>query len=143
MKKKNGTGLDDLLLASVQAAKLILVSLTTLYEREREGWIRRTGPDQWRAVDVVHGNCRYLADRAKRASQTGMLTRMQEAKARALERKNLVAEGKLCDVDEMLQETTELIGPLMARLGGLPAECTRDLGMRAVIQQKVDATLRD
>jgi hypothetical protein len=43
------------------------------------------------------------------------------------------------DVDEMMQDITEWLGPFVARLGGLPAECTRDLGMRAVIQQKVDA----
>jgi hypothetical protein len=139
MRKQDETGLDDLILSSKQAAKLIQISRTTLYQREGEGWFQRAGQDQWNAVAVVHGNNAYLEDRAKRATQTGTLSRVQEARARALERKNLVAEGRLMDVDEVLADTTELIAPLMDVLESIPAQCTRDLALRAVIKEKIDA----
>jgi hypothetical protein len=136
---KHGTGLDDLpLLSSSQAARLILVSRTSLYAREQEGWIKRVGPDQWCAVDVVHGNVRYLQDRAKRASQTGTLSRVQEARARSIERKNLVAEGKLMDVDVVMADTVEIFGWFASRLEGFPAQITRDLVLRQAMKEGLD-----
>jgi hypothetical protein len=121
------------------ACALLMLTQPRLYQLEKAGWFKRLGPNRWRVVDLVQGYIKFLKDEERRTSKTATLGRVQEARARGLERKNLIAEGKLCDVDEMLQDIDELISPLMGRLGGLPAECTRDLGMRAVIQQKIDA----
>jgi hypothetical protein len=121
------------------ACQLLMLTAPRLDQLEKLGWIKRLAPNRWRVVDLVQGYIKFLKDEERRGSKTATLGRVQEARARGLERKNLVAEGRLMettDVDDLL---TDILGPLIARLAGLPAECTRDIGLRSVIQTKVDA----
>src|ERR1700680_2989761 len=104
MKKPKTEALKLGVLTSSQAAKLIMVSLTALYEYERNGWIKRVPgqQDQWRLVNVVQGRLRYLEDRAKRATQTASLTRVQEARAKEIEQRTARESGQTIDMSDAL-----------------------------------------
>jgi hypothetical protein len=128
-------------LTSIEAAKLILVSRTALYEYERDGWIKRVPgqQDQWCLVDVVQGRIRYLQDRAKRATQTATLSRVQIARAVEIEMRTAREAGQTIGMDDALAFVDDIVGPLMADLDGFPARVTRDMESR----RKIEAELND
>jgi hypothetical protein len=141
MKKPKTEALKLGVLTSSQAAKLIMVSLTALYEYERGGWIKRVPgqQDQWRLVDVVQGRLRYLEDRAKRATQTATLSRVQEARAIEIEQRTAREAGQTIDMSDALAFVDDIVGPLMADLDGFSARVTRDMPMR----RKIEGELND
>jgi hypothetical protein len=126
-------------LTSTEAAKLLMVSLTSLYEYEREGWIKRLGQDQWSLVDVVQGRFRFLEDRAKRATQTATLSRVQIARAVEIEMRTAREAGQTIGMDDALAFVDDIVGPLMADLDGFSARCTREMELR----RKIEAELND
>ena len=126
-------------LTSIEAAKLILVSRTALYEYEREGWIKRLAQDQWHLIDVVQGHIRYLQDRAKRATQTATLSRVQIARAVEIEMRTAREAGQTIGMDDALAFVEDIVGPLMADLDGFSARVTRKMELR----RKIEAELND
>jgi hypothetical protein len=143
MKKPKKTEALKVVITSSEAAKLIMVSLTTLYEYERDGWIKRVSgqQDQWRLVDVVQGRLRFLEDRAKRATQTASLTRVQEARAKEIEQRTAREAGQTVAVDDMLAFADDVYGPLKADLDGLSARYTRDMTERRKLEAEVNDLL--
>jgi hypothetical protein len=121
------------------ACALLMLTQPRLYQLEKAGWFKRLGPNRWRVVDLVQGYIKFLKDEERRTSKTATLGRMQEAKARGLERKNLVAEGRLMETDTVDAIFTEALGWFMSRLDGFPAQITRDLAMRQTMKQGLDA----
>jgi hypothetical protein len=139
MSETHLTDLSGITVPTRVACALLSVTQPGLAKLEAAGYVTRVGPNRWPLVGLAQGRFRSLRDETKRDAQTTQLTRIQTAKARGLERKNQIAEGKLVDVEEMLNDTQELIGPFMAVLESIPAQCTRDLALRAVIKEKIDA----
>jgi hypothetical protein len=125
------------LLTAEMAARLLMKSSERIRQLSREGWIPKHGTGantRYALVDVVQGYIRFRDDAEKRATKTAAATRISDARAREIELRTAIREGRLIDLDEALEAVEDLIGLLRSELSGLPARCTRDLQLRRTIE---------
>jgi hypothetical protein len=119
------------------AGRLIMKSGERVRQLAKEGWIPKHGTGQgarYALVDVVQGYIRFRDDVDRRGQKTAAATRISDARAREIELRTAIREGRLIDLDEALDAVEELIGLLRTELSGLPARCTRDLQIRRTIE---------
>ncbi len=144
MKKGNATGsrnvdLAGLVISTKQAGVLLKLTQPRLSQLETAGWIARVGPGRWRLLDLVQGYIASLKDETKRNSQTVSLSRVQIARAVAIEQKTAREAGQTVDISDALAFVDDIVGPLMADMDGFPARVTRDMPMR----RKIEVELND
>lgn len=120
------------------ACALLMLTQPRLSALERDGWISRLAPNRWRIVDLVQGYVKFLKDEERRTSKTATLGRVQEARARQIERKNLIAEGRLMETETVMAIFNEVFGLFASRLEGFPAQITRDPVMRLAMKTGLD-----
>ena len=131
-------------LTSSEAARLLMVSRTLLYDLEKDGWIARSAPDEWSVVPLVRGFARYLKDRARRAMQVGTLSALQSAKAKQIEMRTAREAGDMMPVQQSLAFVTEVIGLAKSTFDSVPARCFfHDLTNRAIVRREVDQALNE
>jgi hypothetical protein len=143
MKKGNATGsrhvdLAGLVISTKQAGVLLKLTQPRLSQLENAGFIARVAPGRWRLIDLVQGYVGFLKDEEKRSSKTVSLTRLQEAKAVAVEQKTAREAGQTVGMDDALAFVDGVVGPLMADMDGFPARVTRDLPMRRKIESELN-----
>ena len=125
------------LLTAEMAARLLMKSNERIRQLSREGWIPKHGTGantRYALVDVVQGYIRFRDDAEKRATKTAAATRISDARAREIELRTAIREGRLIDLDEAIEAVEDLMGLLRSELSGLPARCTRDLQIRRTIE---------
>ena len=136
---KIATDLDSIILSTKQAGVLLKLTQPRLSQLENAGFIARVGPGRWRLLDLVQGYIASLKDETKRSSQTATLSRVQIARAVAIEQKTAREAGQTVDLSDALAFVDDIVGPIMADLSGLPARYTRDMMER----RKLEAELND
>ncbi|HEV8503706.1 MAG TPA: hypothetical protein VGR63_19195 [Casimicrobiaceae bacterium] len=125
------------LMTAEMAARLLMKSAERIRQLSREGWIPKHGTGantRYALVDVVQGYIRFRDDVEKRQTKTAAATRISDARAREIELRTAIREGRLIDLDEALEAVEDLVGLLRSELSGLPARCTRDLQLRRTIE---------
>lgn len=136
--------LDPMMVPTPVLAALCGVSVRRVQQLADEGVLRSETRGTWDALSNVpafHAH-RIAQVEAAAAKRTGSAAdRHVNAKARAIELKTAREEGVLCDTTEAVAVVEEVVGTIRAGLGGLAARCTRDLGLRAVIEGEIDNTL--
>jgi len=123
------------LIASALAARLLMVSPERIRQLSKEGWIEKQGRDQFFLVDVVQGYIRFRNDSDRRAQKSAADSRVRDARAREIELRNAVREGRVIEIDEAMAIVEEMIGLFRAETAGLPARVTRDLQFRKTIDK--------
>jgi len=129
------------LLSSNLAGRLLMISAERVRQLEREGWIEKAGRDQFYVVDVVQGYIRFRNDADRRAVKSVGDNRVREARAREIELRNAVREGRLIEVDEAISIVDQIIGLFRSGTSGLPARVTRDLQFRKTIETALNDIL--
>ena len=141
-QKKNSTQsgpLAGVVLSSLQAAALILLTRARLYELVHAGWIKALAPNRFDPVEVAQGYIKFLRDEDRRSSKTATLSRVQEARAKQIEQRMARDAGTTIAMADALALVDDVVGGLKADLDGVPARCTRDLVQR----RKLEAELND
>ncbi|WP_245471133.1 hypothetical protein [Bradyrhizobium genosp. SA-3] len=118
-----------------------MVSPERIRQLSKEGWIEKQGRDQFLLVDVVQGYIRFRNDSDRRAQKSAADSRVRDARAREIELRNAVREGRLIEIDEAMAIVEEMIGLFRAETAGLPARVTRDLQFRKTIETAVNDIL--
>ena len=80
---------------------------------------------------------RYLRRERRQSPQSEARVRLDTAKARDLEIRNGVREGKLMLTEGDVAFIDELCGVFLTGLSGLPAQCTRDVTVRRSIEAAI------
>jgi phage terminase Nu1 subunit (DNA packaging protein) len=87
------------------------------------------------------GRCNTLASSQGARIQTSHssgVVRIQDARAQEIELRVAREQHKLIEMEEVGAFLRESIGAFRSELSGLPAACTRDLALRAVIDTQVN-----
>jgi hypothetical protein len=93
--------------------------------------------DRCRVAYIRH--LRKEADR--RFDKSATASRAQELKVRQLELNIAREEGELIAMSEIELTIQDILSTYVAELAGLAASCTRDVALRAVIEEKLDAAI--
>jgi phage terminase Nu1 subunit (DNA packaging protein) len=135
MKKKPGTPASAL-------ARHLGLSVGRIHKLAAAGVIPRLaggGFDQ----DVCRLRyIKYLSTEGRRSKDSDAKTRAQEARTKTLELRARREEGELVEMAEVEVVFTDIISTLSAELGGVPASCTRDLSLRATIEENQNAAIK-
>jgi phage terminase Nu1 subunit (DNA packaging protein) len=108
-------------------------SLTAL---QQQGVIERIGPDTW-PTEAITKLIAHLRERKPVVSTER--EKFERARAAREQMKAEQMAGSLCKTSDFHEAWDALIGYTVAGLVAIPARCTRDLGLRQVIQKELDA----
>lgn len=81
---------------------------------------------------------RWLRDETRKSSQSVAAARVQDARARAIELRTGREEGRLVPLEGVQAVVADILGTYRYELTGVAAAATRDLSVRAAIQQNLD-----
>lgn len=128
------------LISTETAAKLLMISIEWVRRLTREGAIRKVGKDQYRVVDVVQGYITYLRDEARKTSKSAAASRIQDERAEEIRLRNAERKRTLIEQAqaEVIRVVDEIAGPLRSDLMAIPAQVTKDLKLRRVIEERID-----
>jgi phage terminase Nu1 subunit (DNA packaging protein) len=115
-----------------------MVSAERVRQLNKAGWIVKVGRDEYRVADVVQGYIKFLKDEERRMSKSAAASRLQDARARAIELRNAKEDHRLCETEESIGFVDEMMGTIIARLDGLPARFTRDISERQRLVALID-----
>lgn len=125
------------------AAALIMVTPRRLQQLTTEGWIKREGRGQYTIKDVVQGYIAFKDDLLRKAEKNATENRIRDARAREIELRTAREEGALVPTEEAVAYTQAVVGELISRMNGLPAQITRDLDERRRIEAMLDRIRAD
>ncbi|RJF69592.1 hypothetical protein [Rhodopseudomonas palustris] len=132
--------IDDLRVGLADAGRLIGKSIQHVRNLVRDGFIPDAAAGKYRAVDVASGalKAREAADR--RASQSAASSRLLEARAAEIEvRTEARKKAHLQDAQaHAIAVMDELLGPLKPDCLAIPARVTKDLVLRARIEDELE-----
>jgi hypothetical protein len=140
-KDASDTPLAGIVLTTMQAANLVLLSRVRLSELVRDGWIKQPTPNRLDPAEVVRGYIGFLRDEERRGTKSAGLTRVQEARAVEIEQRTARESGSTIGMDEACAIIDSVIGGLAAELRGLPARYTRDMAERTKLETELDDIL--
>ncbi len=130
------------LLTTDMAARLLMRTPQRIRDLAKEGWIVRQGKSsdpRYHLLDVVQGYIRFRDDADRRATKTASATRVSDARAREIELRNAIREGKYTETAEVIEFIDYITGTFRSELSGFAARCTRDL----VLRRTMDTALND
>jgi phage terminase Nu1 subunit (DNA packaging protein) len=84
---------------------------------------------------------RWLRSEGRRHKKSAAAARAQEARAQEIELRVARDQGKVIDLDEVEQVFADVLGTYRAELSGIPAGCTRDFGLRQIIEAKLNEAI--
>jgi len=123
------------------ACELLDVEAERVRQLISDGHIRRTARGRLVMEQAVRGFVSALRDEAERTSTSATASRVQAARARALELKNAVADGTLFDFIECQDILAEVFGGAKSGIYGVPARVSRDLDFRRQAETVIDGAL--
>jgi hypothetical protein len=141
-RRAHGSGLAELravMLTGGEACSALDISDEWLRNLRNGGWITKQPCGRYRADELFGGYIRNLRDANRRASKSAASRRVQDARAQEIEMRVQERAGKLMATDEAIATVDEIVGLFLTRLSGFPARCTRDIGLRKVIDGEVFA----
>ena len=131
----------QLTVTTIRMAELLEFSRPFLARIEGAGFVKRAGPNKWNVVTTFQGVLRYMRDEGRRTTKSAVESRVREARAREIELRTARAAGELCRTEEAIGTVDDIIGGLRSDLSGLAAMVTRDLDLRAKIDEALDGIL--
>src|ERR1700730_8503716 len=81
---------------------------------------------------------RHLRDADQRGSKSDAVARAQEARAHSLELRNAREEDRLIEFNDVEDVIGDIVAAFSSELAGVPAGSTRDLGLRDVIEGRLN-----
>jgi hypothetical protein len=122
------------------AAALLMVTVEWVRRLTNEGWITKVAKDQYRVQDVVQGYIKYLRDENRQTSKSAAASRVQDARAEAIQLQLDEKRGVMLQQGQAEAVTVidEFFGGLRSDLMAIPARVTADLVLRRKIEDGID-----
>lgn len=129
------------LIAIGQAARLLMISDERVRQLQKQGYIPRV-PKRGVVplVGAVQGYLRYLKDEERQTSKSAAASRVTDARTREIELRIAERQRDLIPQEDARAVIGEMAAMLKAEFVGLPARVTRDLDLRRMLEQEVDAS---
>ena len=109
-----------------------------LRQLERAGRFKKLGRDRYSSREVLTGYIAHLKDEERRSTKSAEARRVLEARAREIEIRNAMREGRLIEADDLAEHVAMIVGAFRSELAGVPAAATRDLALRAAIERPIE-----
>lgn len=120
-------------------AKLLMLSTDRIRQLARAGHIARAGHGRFILVTAVQGYIKFLKEAEQRASKSTAENRVRDARAAEIERRMAREDRQIVDLDEAMGTLEDISGLMLAALGSLPAQITRNPSERRRIENIVHA----
>src|ERR1017187_4151222 len=121
-----------------QAGNIVEVTCITIGQLEKAGWFKRETSGLYSLIEFMRGWTRYRNELIKRARQPKSGNRMQDARTIEIELRTARDSGELMDMSAAIAYVQSVAGEFRASFGALPARVTRDLELRAKIENAVN-----
>ena len=124
-----------------QAARLLMISDERVRQLQKQGYIPRA-PKRGVVplVGAVQGYLRYLKDEERQSSKSAAASRVTDARTREIELRIAERQRDLIPQEDARAVIGEMAALVKAEFVGLPARVTRDLDLRRMLEQEVDAS---
>lgn len=119
-------------------ARLLMLTTERLRQLGRDGVIPKAVKGKYQLVPTVQGYVRWLRDEDRRSSKSAGESAVRQARARQIELRTAQDQRELVPWQEAVALTQEIVGMLVARMQGLPAQVTRDPELRRKIEEAID-----
>jgi hypothetical protein len=125
-----------------QGANWVMISQPMVVQLELGGWIKRNENGLYVLVEFVQGFLRYREElQHRRRTRASAATRLQEARALAIELRIARDSGDVVQMSEAIGLVQSIAGATRAEFGSLPSRVTRDLEQRVIIEKEVNQSL--
>lgn len=128
---------DDTLLTLADVARLCGRTPRWVQALAKEGFITKSERGKYRLSAVMTGITQHFEVTAQKASKTMSASRVQDARAKEIERRLAREERDLISQDEALLAMSMLVGKVAQELAGMGARITRDMALRRQIEAEV------
>lgn len=119
------------------AGRLIMVGPERVRQLIKAGFIERTRPGYTTIPSAVQGYIKFLKEAASEKTANASVSRVQDARAKEIERRLAREERDLIQLDEATLALSMLAGAVAQELAGLGARITRDMALRQKIEAEV------
>ena len=104
----------------------------------KQGYVNRAPGGGVVLAEAMAGYIKWLKDEQRRSTKTAGDTRVRDARAREIELRTARDEQELIPTEEAVAYAQMVVGALVSRLNGLPAQYTRDLDERRKLEATID-----
>jgi phage terminase Nu1 subunit (DNA packaging protein) len=118
-------------------AHIIGRSVARVQQLVADGVLKKAKYNSYQLAQNVQAFADFRANENRHTAATAQAALVKE-KTKAIAIKNAEADRRLIETEEAIGLLDEVLGQLKAEFDGLAATVTRELGQRAVIQEKVD-----
>lgn len=129
--------LRDDVVSTTEAGRRLGITGQAIRNLIADGYIQRTAGGV-KSDDAFNGYIRFLKDSDRRTTKSAAESRVRDARAREIELRTAREEGELIPTEEALAYVQAVVGALISRMNGLPAQITRDLDERRRIEAMLD-----
>jgi len=110
-----------------------------LHALEHDGVVSRIGRDQWPLAPTIRSLIAHLRSENRRGQRGVANARLADMKAQALAVRLQRETNELVSYDQVQEALDMVLGTLITGLMSVPARCTRDVGLRRIIETEIDA----
>ncbi|CUA90900.1 hypothetical protein Ga0061061_11641 [Chelatococcus sambhunathii] len=141
--KQASTGKLPERLTAGDMARVLALTTERLRQLSREGAIPKSIRGAYPAEETIRGYVAWLRDEDRRSTKSAGESAVRRARARQIELRTARDQRELVPWQEATAYTQEIVGMLIARMQGLPAQVTRDPALRSKIEDAIDAIRTD
>lgn len=124
-------------------AGLLDVSPRRVRQIAAEAQIQPVARGQWPVAAIVRAAVAAAGKARTGDAEREARAALMQARAREIQLRTAREEGELIPTEEAVAYTQAVVGTLVSRLNGLPAQITRDLDERRRIEAMLDEIRRD
>ncbi|WP_334359211.1 MULTISPECIES: hypothetical protein [unclassified Bradyrhizobium] len=110
-----------------------------LHALEQDGIVSRIGRDQWPLAPTIRSVITHLRSENRRGQRGVADARLADMKTQALAVRLQRETNDLVPYSQVQEALDLILGTLVTGLMSVPARCTRDVGLRRIIETEIDA----
>ncbi|MGY4355536.1 hypothetical protein ACVWZR_004582 [Bradyrhizobium sp. i1.3.1] len=137
-RQRRSWPLAGITLGLADAALMIEKSETHVLRLVKDGLLQKAGRGQYRPEDIARAALLFREGEDRRSSQTEEAKRVAVARAKEIELRTAREEARLVPLEDVQALVADVLGTYRSELEGVAAGSTRDLSIRAAIQQQID-----
>jgi len=124
-----------------QAATFLNRSVSWVQTLVSQGYITRSGHNQYSLVAIVRDALAYYEDLLQKSSKVAAASRATAARTREIELRIAERRRDLIPMEDAKAEIAAVVSEVRAEIAGLGARITRDLELRRQIDREADGIL--
>lgn len=126
-------------MSTAQAAALLDLTERRVQQLAREGVIPKASHGRYPVAGAVRGYIGYLREEVRRSTETAAGAALKATRQAEIELRMAERQRELVPADELIAVTQLIVGTLISRISGLPAQFTRRPDERRRLESLIDA----